>query len=617
MANPTPETIFLAQRRPLLRLAQAWLRGANDQTLGLVRDYRRFFAGLLLSLPEDALLAAMAAPAGDILRSWIEAELPELPPDARDRPTLDAINARLQGDAGDLRAHLAAAGYLHAFALQPAPDLAAAPSAALPLLMRYWLRTPRLFRAPEDAARYHAYLLAMLDRIESLATAAPNLVQAHAILEAALGPLDIQMAFHDDGNLRPLLEKRGRLLEHALDLVGQARGLDRPALPATGRRLRVGFLVRNMDPRTESFIVLAHVEGLDKRRFETVLYTQRPAEGVFSAAINQRFGRVVVLDTDPARAVDQLRGENLDIAVLGNIVCFDNRGLGRVAACRVAPVQIGLAAIQPSTTGFASVDAFVSARSTEPPDAQDQYAERLELIDATFNVFSYAGAGRAPAPGGTRKALGLPPRGTLFLGGASMPKLQPGLTRAWMRVLARAPDAVLALYPFNPNWWPSYPHYALRQRLAAEAREAGVDPARVRLLASMSMGELIQLASEAEVFLDSFPYSGNASLMEPLVAGCPVVALDGASQRALQGPSTLRAIGLGELVARDTDQYVELAVHLTKDAEQRKDISKRIRAAMQQAPFFDTRAFGVGFGALLERLYASTASPAMPERAIA
>ncbi|MCC6467387.1 MAG: hypothetical protein IT563_03615 [Alphaproteobacteria bacterium] len=617
MAEPTPESIFLAQRRPLLRLAQAWLRGANDQTLGLVRDYRRFFAELLVSMPEHALLAAMTAPAGDILRSWIEAELPELPPDGRDRPILDAIGARLRANAGDLRAHLAAAGYLHAFALEPAPAIAAAPPRALPMLMRYWLRTPRLFRTPNDARRYHAYLLAMLDATGALADAARGAVETHAILEAALGPLDIQMAFHDDGNLRPLLEKRGRLLERAIDLTGLARRLDRPALQAGGRRLRVGFLVRNMDPRTESFIVLAHAEGLDKRRFETVLYTQRPAEGAFSAAVNQRFGKVVVLDSDPARAVDQLRDETLDIAVLGNIVCFDNRGLGRVAACRVAPVQLALAAIQPSTTGFDSVDAFVSARSTEPDDAQDQYTERLALIDATFNVFSYANAGRAPAPGGTRKAQGLPPRGTLFLGGASMPKLQPALTRTWMRILARIPDAVLALYPFNPNWWPSYPHYALRQRLAAEAAEAGVDPARVRLLASMSMGELIQLAGEADVFLDSFPYSGNASLMEPLAAGCPVVALEGASQRALQGASTLRAIGLDAFVASDIEQYVDLAARLAGNTALRKETSARIRAAMQKAPFFDSRSFGAAFGALLERLHAEAAAPAMPERAIA
>lgn len=617
MVEATPDSIFLAQRRPLLRLAQAWLRGANDQTLGLVRDYRRFFAELLLALPEEALVAAIGAPAGDIVRSWIEAELPELPPEDRDRPLLDAIEARMAANAGDLRANLAAAGYRHAFLLQPMPDPGAAPPTALAMLMRYWLRAPRLFREAADAGRYHAYLLAMLDRVGALAGRAAGPVQAHAILEAALGPLDIQMAFHHDANLRPLLERRGALLERALDLVGQARHLDRAAVPATGRRLRVGFLVRNMDPRTESFIVLAHAEGLDRRRFEAVLYTQRPADGAFSAAVGQRFARVAVLDAEPARAVDQLRGENLDIAVLGNIVCFDNRGLGRVAACRVAPVQIALAAIQPSTTGFASVDAFVSAPPTEPADAQAHYTERLAFLDATFNVFSYAGASRAPAPGGSRKALGLPARGTLLLGGASMPKLQPGLTRTWMRVLAQVPDATLALYPFNPNWWPSYPHHALRRRLAGEASDAGVDPARVRLLASMDMGALIQLAGEADLFLDSFPYSGNASLMEPLVAGCPVVALDGASQRALQGPATLRAIGLDELVARDVDGYVALAAALARDPVRRRDVSQRIRAAMQKAPFFDTRAFGRAFGDLLERLHRQATGETLPERAIA
>jgi hypothetical protein len=38
---------------------------------------------------------------------------------------------------------------------------------------------------------------------------------------------------------------------------------------------------------------------------------------------------------------------------------------------------------------------------------------------------------------------------------------------------------------------------------------------------------------------------------------------------------------------------------------------------MQKAPFFDTAAFGPGFGALLERLHAAKAGAAQPEMAIA
>ncbi|MCK6450328.1 MAG: hypothetical protein L6R19_05660 [Alphaproteobacteria bacterium] len=600
MRHATPDKVFLGQRRPLLRLAQAWLRGPNEQAIGLIGDYRRFFAELLLALDDDALLAALAAPAGDTLRSWIEAEFPELPPGDADAAVLAQIDARLSGP-GALGAHLAAAGFRHAFALSAGPEIGAFPLAALPMLMRYWLRAPRLFRAPEDAGRYRDYLLDMLGRIDA-ATRGDDL-RAHAVLEAALAALDIQMAFHHDGNLKPLLSARGRLIERALDLAGTSRDLDRAVPPAAGRKLRVGFLVRNMEPRTESFIVLAHAEKLDRRRFEPVLCTQRPPEGAFGQAAAQRFARVVALDADPARAVDQLRGENLDIAVLGNIVCFDNRGLGRIAACRLAPVQIALAAIQPSTTGFESVDAFVTAAATEPGDVAAQYTERVALIEGTFNVFAYPACDRRPGKGGTRKALALPAGARLFLGGASMPKLQPGLTRTWMRVLAGTPGSLLVLYPFNPNWWPSYPHYALRQRLGDEARAAGVDPARVRLLPAMSMADLIALAGESDVFLDSFPYSGNASLMEPLQAGCPVVALDGRSQRALQGPSTLRALGLDELVAPDVDAYVGVARRLAADPAYRAAVAGRIRDAMRDAPFFDTRRFGERFGALLQRLH--------------
>ena len=66
MANTqTPESIFLTQRRPLLRLAQAWLRGPNEQAVGVIRDYRRFFAEHFVKKGVEAAhacLASIAAP---------------------------------------------------------------------------------------------------------------------------------------------------------------------------------------------------------------------------------------------------------------------------------------------------------------------------------------------------------------------------------------------------------------------------------------------------------------------------------------------------------------------------------------------------------------------------
>ena len=89
-------------------------------------------------------------------------------------------------------------------------------------------------------------------------------------------------------------------------------------------------------------------------------------------------------------------------------------------------------------------------------------------------------------------------------------------------------------------------------------------------------------------------------------------------RRALRVLALLPAdLGLDELVAPDVDAYVALAAALAQNSERRKDIRVRIRVAMKSAPFFDTKAFGPRFGALLEKLHARALGAAYPERASA
>ena len=65
--------------------------------------------------------------------------------------------------------------------------------------------------------------------------------------------------------------------------------------------------------------------------------------------------------------------------------------------------------------------------------------------------------------------------------------------------------------------------------------------------------------------LDPFPFSGSTITCESLWMGVPVITCPGETFASRHSLSHLSNVGLTETIARDLDEYVELAVSLAGD----------------------------------------------------
>lgn len=81
--------------------------------------------------------------------------------------------------------------------------------------------------------------------------------------------------------------------------------------------------------------------------------------------------------------------------------------------------------------------------------------------------------------------------------------------------------------------------------------------------------------------------------------GVPVVTLAGDRHAGRMGSSLLHAVGLGELVARDVDEYVEKCVALAADLPRLTQLRGGLRERMRRSPVMDE----TGFTRALERSY--------------
>jgi Glycosyl transferase family 41 len=461
-----------------------------------------------------------------------------------------------------------------------------------PFLNHIAFEFPIIFRSIDDHARAVAHAERLVaDAAAAFDRAGPD---DRDIIARNFGySYNFTPALFSTLNMRPFAARVGRLIEHGLTHGGFV--LDHEFPPrARDARHRVGVIVRNIERRTESFIAPAFVAGLDRSRFETVLITLAdPADPEFARFIGGHFDRVEIFATDDvAEQASAIRSLELDLLFPANTMAAVAWSYNNLLAHRLARLQIMASIVSPLTTGLSRTDFALTAACTEPEDIQAQYSERVLPMEGMFNCFILGDQDpRSPRPRDPAMPV-LPAVPIRFASGGSLYKLTPELRQAWIRIMAAVPSSELVLYPFNPGWGLPRTSAAIRKQFIDEFGAAGIAEHRLRIMPNQTPHQIVDLLRETTIYLDTFPYSGAASFMEPIAALCPMVGLLGSTQRGLQGAAMLEALGLNDMIAADVDDYIAIAVELARSAALRAAIKLRISARLADLPFLDHHDFG-------------------------
>ena len=500
-------------------------------------------------------------------------------------------------------------GLLAAMLLTPAwqwreaPPLTAAPDWLWGDYAAWLFATPQRFSAPGQTAAYAGHYLRRAEELVGWLKRNRGAASVRAALAAyAQHASDIPLYFYE-GSLRRHAELRAQL--YAAVCRRQQDNFEAIARPRAGRRLRIGFINRHFGPQTETFTTLPSFELLDPERFEVVLFTHGKKETPVQSYCRERCSVYRVLPADLGQQLAMLRAAALDVAVFGTNLTGVMNQVGLIALHRVAPLQV----VNNSsciTSGFPEIDLYVSGTLTETAESPAQFSERLGLLPGPAHAFNYEAGREAPTGSWTRAMLGLPDDAAVFVSAANYFKIIPEMQHEWARLLAAVPGSYLLVHPFNPNWSSTFPLERFCAEFDAVLAEHGVD--RQRLVVSTvrfpSRSDVKELLRVGDVYLDTFPFGGVNSLIDPLEIGIPVVAWEGDSFRSRMGAALLRVIGLDELVARDAESYRALGRRLATSGEERQALRTRIEDRMSRTPIFlDTLAASDAFGALMETAF--------------
>lgn len=480
---------------------------------------------------------------------------------------------------GSLMHYLADLVDHYPFELEPPTALFDITPTAAGLLIPLLNHAPVMFPRAGDVARHVRHMEWLLPGVEAYVLRNAGREDLGFLLEKTVTCCNMIPLYFADHNLAALAQVRARLTYNILQRLGKTLALEPSRRVRTGERRRLGVFRNVFNNASEVAALRAHLLPYDRDRYEITLYALSEAHDNGEARMKADFDRFVLLDSqEPDAIVHRLRADELDIFLMGKNICGLNNIPWVVGAHRVAPLQIATT-LFPITTGLPSFDAYFTGRLNESPEAATQYSETLVLTDGSINRYDFSGPPLSPAAVGLRERLGLAGNEAVYVSGANLHKITPELLAVWSDILKQVPGARIALYPFNRNWSTSYEYAQCATYLYQQFAANGIPKSRIALFSTFETREaILGLLSEADVYLDSFPFSGAVSIVDPLLCDCPVVALEGTAARCRQSAGFLRGMGLEHMVATSVDDYVARAVRLGLDAAERAADAERIRA---------------------------------------
>jgi len=331
-------------------------------------------------------------------------------------------------------------------------------------------------------------------------------------------------------------------------------------------RIKVGFISHYLRGHSIGRTTAGLVARLSREQFEVFVINlySGPADAL-ALRIRQSADHCVNVG-------DSLKSAREQIAALGlDILFYQDVGLESLsyylAHARLAPVQC-VSYGHPDTTGIANVDYFISNDLYELPGGAQDYSEQLFLLH-DLPTLAYYYRPTAPEGPADRQRFGLDPAEHIYLCPQMLFKLHPDFDQILGAILRRDPKGRVVLIRQHCDQW----RVQLGQRFVRTVPDVAE---RISFVPARPTPEFLQLLTTVDVVLDTPHFNGMNSSLEAFAVGAPIVTLPTALQRGRHTQAMYRTMDINDCLAKDAQDYVDIATNLAADADFRRNVSRRI-----------------------------------------
>ena len=191
----------------------------------------------------------------------------------------------------------------------------------------------------------------------------------------------------------------------------------------------------------------------------------------------------------------------------------------------------------------------------------------------------------------SRQQYGLPQDAVVYCNFNQLYKIDPDTLTSWCNILKRVPRSVL--------WLLRFPAHGEANILQMAAQQ-GIPASRIIMSNVAAKEEHVRRGQLADLVLDTPLCNGHTTGMDVLWAGTPMVTMALETLASRVASSQLTCLGVSELIAKNRQEYEEIAVKLGNDRNYLKAIRAKVWRGRTESPLFNVQMYTSN----LEKLYA-------------
>ncbi|MBW8001493.1 MAG: tetratricopeptide repeat protein [Planctomycetes bacterium] len=356
--------------------------------------------------------------------------------------------------------------------------------------------------------------------------------------------------------------------------------------PDPDRKLKVGYISPDFRMHPVAFFFEPLLDGHNRDAVEVYGYGNVAYPDTVTERFKSKFDNYRdIYQIDDKQVVNLIEEDQIDILVDLAGHTSDNR-LG-VMACKPAPVQVTYLGYS-DTTGMEAIDYRMTDSITNPPQSQQYYSEKLVCLPGVFSCYrplDFAPS-LTPLPASQKGHV-------TFASFNNSCKIHLPTVELWAKIL-KANDNSRMIIRFKGG-----DDEGVKQHWANQFEQLGILQNRVDVGGWKSLADHLEIYSEVDIILDTYPFNGHTNTCEALWMGVPTISLIGQCHVSRFGLSMLSCVGLEFFAASTGDEYVKKAIVLAQNLEALSILRRTMRGRISASGL----CYSKGFGRKVEAAY--------------
>lgn len=345
-------------------------------------------------------------------------------------------------------------------------------------------------------------------------------------------------------------------------------------------KITVGYMSNDYRNHPVAHLILGLFALHDRKRFNIFCYSLgKDDESSYRTLIKKNCDKFIDLSTiNDKDAANRIFDDKVDILIdLTGHTKGDRLG---ITALRPSPIQVNYLGF-PGTTGADFFDYIITDQTVSPPEHKPYFSENFVYMPYCYQITD--DKQKISSTGRDKVFFGLPKNSFVFCSFNQLYKIEPVIFSLWMNILRQVKSSILWLMPAGQK---------IKDLLQNEAQSRGIDRSRIFFADKLpDKSDHLERLSLVDLALDTKTYNGQTTTIDALWAGVPVITLHGNHFSSRVSSSSLKAVGLSDMITYSLKEYEDLAVNLALNKPALIEVTQRLKKNRFTESLFDTDGF--------------------------